>query len=197
MSSAGYIEEFNFAPHRVRIEHYSDTTQCYDFVKAQSEKFWDTRTNRKSEENYFFENSKKWSLGSMLLERAFDLGYSLLFIDGEFQAGGGVRKLNSETSISLSRFFSVHSPIPFGNAFLLPLHMRLSQQQGFEKTVLTFNNYNSHLARYYQNVLPHKKDAISCRAYEYLKDFKHTGEHEINFVQQTVFEYSLKPDGKL
>lgn len=175
----------------IKTVHYNNTQACIDTVQKETELFWSKRSNQKAFQNYEFGSDADWSLENLLKNQKFELGYTLLYINDQFYAGGGIRALDDKTTISLSRFFCKPSPKPLGNAFILPLHIELSRRAGFAKTIITFNQYNEHLVRYYSQVLKTKKDSVSQLAYKYLQKFQLTGLQEINNVQQYVFEYDL------
>ena len=179
------IRKFNIDGHVFEMNHYFETALCYDLVKAESEKYWKTKSKRDAEENYIFEDGHQWSLGEMLKNNLFEFGYTVLFMDNKFIASGGIRRYNSDTTISLSRFFCNPSPLPYGNAFILPLHLEISKSYA-KSTIITFNEYNKHLLHYYMEILPLKKDPVSLGVFELIRKFSYLGVQEINHVKQHV-----------
>lgn len=192
MLSDGIINQFEFEKLKVKTVHFTEAKVCFEFLKNESQAFWKNHPKKDAEANYSFDGSSPWSLNSLLLTGGFDLGFTLLYINDEFYAAGGIRKLDETTTICLSRFFSKFSTKPYGNAFILPVHLNVSRQAGFKKAIVTFNQYNDHLVNYYTRRLPHKKDPISKKAFESIQKFQLTGLKEINYVQQYVFECNFE-----
>lgn len=186
MSKDSIIRKYNEDGHEFVLTHYFDTKQCYDYLKKESEIYWSHKTNKNAEENYRFDDGSPWSMGQMLLNGGFELGMSVLTKDNEFLAAAGLRHHNQDETISLSRFFGTASLYPYGNAFILPLHIELSRTQGYRQTIITFNSYNEHLLKYYTEILPRKKDTISQLVNKEIEQFKSIGIQQINHVDQYV-----------
>jgi hypothetical protein len=168
--------------------HYSNSSDCYDKVKIFCEEIWQSRKKTDAYINYNFEYPEAHSIGPLMKDDKFQLGFSLLYKNGKLICCAGLRNYDDETTISLARFLSSPSVYPYGNAFILPLHVELSKNSGFKSTIITFNKYNSHLVNYYQNILPFKRDVISKQAWNVLKNFEYKNEKKINEIEQVYFE---------
>ncbi len=188
------VQTFNEDGHEFVLTHYFDTKECYQLVKKEAEEYWSTKNKREASENYLFDEEINWSLGKMLENGGFELGYSVLTMDGQFLAAAGLRKLGEDKTISLSRFFGIQSLHPYGNAFILPLHIEISQKHNFKETLITFNKYNEHLLNYYLKILPRKTDKISKIVFEKIKNFKSLGIQTINNTEQFVISMKIPYD---
>ena len=171
------------------LHHYSDTKQCYELVKEETRQYWRQRQRCAAVPNYDFESEAPWTLGEMLFNQTFDYGYSVLLMDGAFYGSAGLRKLDDTSTICLSRFFCKPSVKPYANLFILPFHIKISQELNYSSTKITLNRYNRHLLRYYTELLPKKKDSISKETYNYIKLFENKGVQKVNYVDQIVLEY--------
>ena len=188
------LQTFSEDGHEFVLTHYFDTKECYQFVKKEALEYWSTKNKRAASENYAFDEEVSWSLGKMLENGGFELGFSVLTMDGLFLAAAGLRKLDDDKTISLSRFFGIQSLHPYGNAFILPLHIKISQDHHFKETIITFNKYNEHLLNYYLKILPKKNDKISKLVFDKIKDFKSLGIQSINNTEQFVISMKIPCD---
>lgn len=188
------VQTFNEDGHEFILTHYFDTRECYQFVKKEAEEYWSTKNKRDASENYVFDEEVSWSLGKMLENGSFELGYSVLTMDGKFLAAGGLRKLGDDKTICLSRFFGIQSLHPYGNAFILPLHIKISKEHDIKEALITFNRYNEHLLNYYQKILPRKTDKISKIVLENIKEFKSQGLQTVNNTEQFVISMKIPYD---
>ena len=186
MSKDSIVETYHDDGHTFVLTHYFDTRLCYDLIKTEAESYWATKGKTDAILNYKFDDETPWSLGQMLLNQNFELGFSVVTMDGKFLAASGVRKHGDSETILLSRFFGINSLHPYGNAFMLPLHQKLSREEGFKSCIITFNSYNEHLLNYYTRILPRKKDKFSQMVYQEIKEFESLGKKEINKVEQFV-----------
>ncbi len=183
------FEQFH---HQFELTHYFDTSLCYDEVKEYSSMFWQGSVKKHAQSNYEFDNDVDWSLGNMLKKKSFDLGYTILKKDNHFLAASGIRRHTDTEAIVLSRFFAAKTLLPYANAIMLPYQLEIAQKNLFTSAIITFNDYNKHLAKYYDEILPQKKDEVSQKAFLVLKEFKLEGKKIINATEQTVFRTMLK-----
>ena len=185
------VQTFNEEGHEFILTHYFDTKECTSIIKKEAEEYWAKKNKKDAAANYSFDDDTSWSLGKMLDNGGFELGYSILTMDGNFLAAAGLRQLGNDKTIGLSRFFGVQSLFPYGNAFILPLHIKLSQDKNFKEMLITFNKYNEHLLNYYLKILPRKNDKISRMVFEHIKDFQPRGIQTINHTEQHVLSLNL------
>nr|BDT30070.1 hypothetical protein BHI3_35360 [Bacteriovorax sp. HI3] len=185
------VQKFSEDGHEFTLTHYFDTTLCYEQIKTEAEAYWETKGKKDAEANYLFDNETSWSLGQMLKNQGFELGFTVVEMDGTFLAAAGLRRHDDVETICLSRFFGIPSLYPYGNAFILPLHIKLSKENGYKSTIITFNPYNEHLLNYYTRILPRKTDKVSLMVYEEIKNFKSLGLQTINHTEQFVLAYSF------
>lgn len=128
------------------LSHYYDTTKCYDIVRQAADTFWVSAASQEGRENYQFgDDAKPWSLGPMLKNNQFELGYSILSIDGVPKAHCGIRHYDNDTAIIAARAFVFFSLKPILAAFILPLHLAIARKHGYKKAWLTTNQHNAHI----------------------------------------------------
>lgn len=180
------------------IVHYDPSIDCYDLVKEYASNYWNSAGKTHSLENYLFdEDAKPWSLGPMLKNGNFELGYSVLSIDGKPWAFAGIRKHTDEIAIVLARMFCFFTVKPVCYGLLLPFHLSIAKDKGFKKAWTSFNSYNKHLytswsVNEFNSNRVHKRTNIMYQNNDrMITTSKFLGEIMLYNTSQTVIEWDL------
>jgi len=178
------------------VSHYLDSRECHDLVKESCDRFWVTPHKGYSRENYEFgPNAKPWSLGPMLKENKFEYGYTVLCINDQPWAFGGVKKYDDETAIILARHFSFYSFKSITRAFLMPMHFRVAKEFGLKKAWITLNDYNMRMSIFLDSKSWNRKLTVKDTLREYSEvsggDSVNLGKKVINNIEQIVLEWKL------
>jgi hypothetical protein len=180
------------------LTHYFNSADCYDLVKIHSNRYWEKSGKTQSIENYqFSEGANSWSLGPMLLNNGFELGYSVLSIDNVPWAFAGIRKYDDDTAIVLARLFCFFTVKPICYGLILPFHLEVAKENGFKKAWTSLNTYNKHLyttwsVREFNKNIKHKRTNIMYENNDrMISSSKSLGEIMLYNTNQTVIEWSL------
>lgn len=180
------------------ITHYDDGKECYHIAKDAATKFWSSASKKDSIENYRFdENANPWSLGPMLLNNGFELGYTILSINDEPWALSGIRKHTNDIALVLARLFCFHTVKPISYGLMLPLQLEIAKEYGCKKAWTTFNEYNIHLyntwvVKEFKKNKQHKRNNIMYEGNDRMvSTHKFLGEIMLNNTKQTVIEWTL------
>lgn len=192
------IQREEIDSHVYTLTHYFDAKDCYPIVEPASMEYWKNNPKLEGRENYMFGPEATFrSLGPMLLNGKFDLGYTVLEVDGKPWSFGGVRKYDKDTTLILGRHFSFFTVKPITLGLLLPMHLRVSKDLGYKKAWVTFNQYNMHLYKAYQIADFEKRSSskqvnkLYTNSKNSLSTCKDIGKMIIYKTEQTVLEWTL------
>lgn len=180
------------------INHYLDTTKCYDLIKTKSEEYWSHNLKKNLIENYdFSENAKKWALGPMLKNNLFTGGYTILNVNKKATAFGGIRHYDSDICIIASRLFCFFSIKPIVNGCLVPFHLKYATKLGYKKAWITINDSNLYWYNtWYRNEFNKKRitkrtNEIYINSDAVISSSTCKGKKVVNNVEQTILEWNL------
>lgn len=180
-----------------RFNHYINNAECYELVKQQAEKYTRLQTtllrNQPSLVNLDFENddNKSHTLGYLLKNQKFELGYTVIYEDDDPIIFGGIRIFNDTTTIISARAFCFFTPRPLIHKLLIPFHLKISKDNGFSKAITTFNDYNKKIYDSWPKLIRKKSYTdISLLGVDDSK-FKMLGQMNINYVNQWVIEWQI------
>jgi hypothetical protein len=180
------------------IAHYPNGHECYELVKDASEKYWQGAAKTDSIENYRFDaDAKPWSLGPMLQNNGFELGYSVLSINDKPWAFAGIRKYSDDIAIVLARLFCFFTVKPVCYGLLLPFHLSVAKEQGYKKAWTSLNHYNTHLyetwsVKEFDKKIKHKRTNIMYENNDkMIANSKFLGEVTLYNTKQNVIEWEL------
>lgn len=183
------------------IQHYINTTQCYQIVKYYSERYWDTRPKNQAHENYRFDpDAPSHALGPMLLCGKFFGGYTIVFKNDTPISFAGIRKMSDDIAIVLARNFCFHTVKPITNGIILPFQLNYCKQLGFTKAWTTVNDYNISIfdvwyKKEYAKRLDRRSrkrdDPIYIESDRCIKNGVNIGKQVVNKILQTVVEWNL------
>jgi hypothetical protein len=181
------------------LTHYYDTKECYDMVKQASDTYWASSPKDYGKENYQFgDSAKPWALGPMLKDNQFEMGYTVLSINGVPKAFGGMRHYDNDTAIIVARAFVFFTIKPILAAFIMPLQLSIAKERGYKKAWFTTNKHNAHIYDVWFNKelantkrtrlridpLYTKSDTVTSRA-------TNLGDRTIFNTEQRVIEWDL------
>jgi hypothetical protein len=172
-----------------RIEHYENPTECYNLVKEQSERYW-RNIQRPSKSNYDFLNDGENSIKYLIESGRFNLGYSIVYDDNVPMAFGGIRVMNSDTTIVAARAFCFYTPKLLLNKLLVPYHLSYSKKHGFKRSITSFNDYNYKIYKNWQKFSESPDIVDDVFDVDY-KKFNMLGKQIINKTEQYTIEWIL------
>lgn len=150
----------------LELTHYQDSTECYDEVKIACDNYWGTRPKNESWENYRFDSeADDWSLGPMLARNGFDLGFTVLRVNGEVFSVGGMRRFSPKSALIMCRHFSKFTIKPLTHATLIPFQLEIAKSLGYENALITINQYNNWRKIWYSDQAAHRRNT-STELYE-------------------------------
>lgn len=180
------------------IAHYYNGNECYDLVKESSINYWANVKKINSIENYRFDDeAKPWSLGPMLKNNEFELGYTVLSIDDKPWAFAGIRKYTDDIAVVLARLFCFFTVKPICYGFLLPFHLQIAKENGYTKAWTSLNEYNIHIyktwtVKEYNKHPIRKRDSVLYQNNDrMISTSTFLGERVLFNTNQNVIEWNL------
>lgn len=181
-----------------RLEHYTDTRQCYEQVKQANEAYWESRKATPAHENYRFDkDAVPWALGPMLANNKFDLGFSVLYKNDTLFSVGGIRRYSDEIALIMNRHFSLFTIKPISHATIIPFQLDICKDACIDQAWITVNGYNNWHRTWYHNqgsqrrTAKNAKSDVYCAAKQVSDSCVSLGTDTINNTQQDILRWKL------
>jgi len=172
------------------IKHFINSIECYDEVKYICEHYFSVY-DRDSKANYLFteDDIETHTVGYILKNNGF-VGFTIVYKNEVPVAIGGIRKHEDKVSIIASRALCFATSDLILHKILIPFHLSISREMGFERCIVSFNEYNRKIYDLWERLLKTKSPVdfdfgVDISAYEKM------GIHNINNVNQYVISWTL------
>lgn len=194
----------------IEVEHYFDARNAKEEIRRFCEAYWTgPNQNFAASKNYVFYAEREYAndlnsrersdLGFLLYSGRFDLGVTLVRVNGTLHSFSGMRRVdpifNKNAATLQNRFLSLPTLRPYHTAFGLKMQIDICESMpNINELYISFNDYNQKIVnKHYIAILKRRNDGpVSKLAAENIEKFSNLCPRFIHGIWQQSIEYIIR-----